>query len=156
MPPRHVAERTGRTEVQDYITGRLGDAQATLVLDDTQVIKKGTRSVGVAHQHCGATGDVRNCQVMVMLIYAAEAGHTFYDRRLYLPAAWAGDAERRHDAGVPEEITFATDPQLGIAMLETALAWGLPFAWLAADADYGKDPALRAFTTPCPTCSPCR
>ncbi len=132
-------------EVQDYIAIHLGHEQATLVLDDTQVIKKGTRSVGVAHQHCGATGDVRNCQVMVMLTYAAEAGHTFYDRRLYLPAAWASDLERRRDAGVPEDITFATKPHLGIAMLQTALARKLPFAWVAADADYGKDPALRAF-----------
>jgi SRSO17 transposase len=132
-------------EVQDYIAGQLGDGQATLVLDDTQVIKKGTRSVGVAHQHCGSTGDVRNCQVMVMLTYAAEAGHTFFDRRLYLTAVWAQDAGRRRDAGVPEEITFATKPGLGIGMLRGAIEHGLPFAWVAADADYGKDPALRAF-----------
>ncbi|MFK0297290.1 IS701 family transposase [Streptomyces sp. NPDC090442] len=132
-------------EVQDYIAGHLADAQATLVLDDTQVIKKGTRSVGVAHQHCGVTGDVRNCQVMVMLTYATKAGHTFYDRRLYLPAVWADDAGRRRDAGVPEDVTFATKPHLGIAMLTTALARKLTFAWVAADADYGKDPALRAF-----------
>src|SRR5918911_1744909 len=132
-------------EVQDYVAGQLGDAQATLVLDDTQVIKKGTRSVGVAHQHCGVTGDVRNCQVMVMLTYAAGAGHTFFDRRLYLPAVWAGDMERRRDAGVPEEITFATKPELGIAMLRSAIERSLPFGWVAADADYGKDPGLRAF-----------
>ncbi|MFJ9381779.1 IS701 family transposase, partial [Streptomyces sp. NPDC101455] len=129
------------SEVQDYIATRLGDEQATLVLDDTQVIKKGTRSVGVAHQHCGSTGDVRNCQVMVMLTYAAEAGHAFYDRRLYLPAAWAGDLARRRDAGVPGEVGFATKPRLGIAMLRAALAREVPFAWVAADADYGKDPA---------------
>ncbi|MGY4967594.1 IS701 family transposase [Streptomyces sp. 900105245] len=132
-------------EVQDYVAGHLGDAQATLVLDDTQVIKKGTRSVGVAHQHCGVTGDVRNCQVMVMLTYAAEGGHTFCDRRLYLPAAWAGDPERRRDAGVPEQVSFATKPRLGIDMVENALTRGLPFGWVAADADYGKDPALHAF-----------
>ncbi|MER7819768.1 transposase [Streptomyces sp. NPDC096153] len=32
-------------EVQDYIADELGDAQATLVLDDTQVTKKSGRSV---------------------------------------------------------------------------------------------------------------
>ncbi|GBQ04453.1 transposase [Streptomyces spongiicola] len=132
-------------EVQGYIAAHLGDAGATLVLDDTQVIKKGTQSVGVAHQHCGVTGDVRNCQVMVMLTYAARAGHTFYDRRLYLPAVWAQDTSRRRNAGVPEEIAFATKPELGVEMLRGAIDGGLPFAWVAADADYGKDPALRAF-----------
>ncbi|GAA1931767.1 hypothetical protein GCM10009753_77010 [Streptantibioticus ferralitis] len=30
-------------------------------------------------------------------------------------------------------------------MLETALVRGLPFAWVAADADYGKAPSPRAF-----------
>ncbi|MFS4093372.1 IS701 family transposase [Streptomyces sp. AF1A] len=132
-------------EVQDYIARELGDGQATLVLDDTQVQKKGTRSVGVARQHCGVTGDVRNCQVMVMLTYAAGDGHTFYDRRLYLPKAWTGDPERCRQVGVPDGTAFATKPQLGIAMLTTALERSLPFAWVAADADYGKDPALRDF-----------
>jgi SRSO17 transposase len=132
-------------EVQAYVERELGDPDATLVLDDTQVIKKGTRSVGVAPQHCGATGDVRNCQVMVMLTYAAEAGHTFYDRRLYLTADWAADAGRRRDAGVPDQVAFATKPQLGTAMLHGALERGLPFGWVAADADYGKDPGLRSF-----------
>jgi hypothetical protein len=28
----------------------------------------------VAFQHCGLTGDVRNCQTMVMLTYATAAG----------------------------------------------------------------------------------
>lgn len=42
-------------------------------------------------------------------------------------------------------MTFATKPELGIQMLRSAIDRGLPFAWVAADADYGKDPALRAF-----------
>lgn len=53
--------------------------------------------------------------------------------------------ERRRDAGVPDEIAFATKPELGIEMLRGAIERSLPFAWVAADADYGKDPALRAF-----------
>lgn len=80
-----------------------------------------------------------------MLTYAAGAGHTFFDRRLYLPAGWAGDAGHRRGAGVPEEITFATKPGLGIAILRGAIERDLSFAWVAADADYGRDPALRAF-----------
>ncbi|WP_442811407.1 IS701 family transposase [Streptomyces sp. NBC_00481] len=131
-------------EVQAYVARELGDPGATLVLDDTQVIKKGDKSVGVAHQHCGTTGDVRNCQVMVMLTYAAASGH-FFDRRLYLPQSWTKDRERCRGAGVPDEVAFATKPHLGLAMLEAAVAGGLPFSWVAADADYGKDPALRSW-----------
>ncbi len=88
-------------EVQAYVARELGDPGATLVLDDTQVIKKGDKSVGVAHQHCGTTGDVRNCQVMVMLTYAAASGHTFFGRRLYLPQSWTKNRERCRVAGCP-------------------------------------------------------
>ncbi|PYC65564.1 transposase, partial [Streptomyces tateyamensis] len=56
-------------ELRGYVAEHLGDPVGSLVLDDTQVRKKGTKSVGVAPQHCGVTGDVRNCQVMVMLTY---------------------------------------------------------------------------------------
>ncbi|AYN38586.1 transposase [Streptomyces dangxiongensis] len=96
-----------------------------LMLDDTQVIKKGDKSVGIGHQHCGTTGDVRNCQVMVMLTYAAASGHTFYDRRLYLPQSWTGDRERCRAAGVPDEVAFATKPKMGLAMLQGAVAGDL-------------------------------
>ncbi|MFM9610868.1 transposase [Streptomyces niveiscabiei] len=60
--------------------------------------------------------------------------------------AWASDRERRREAGIPEEVAFATKPQLGREMLAAALASKTPFTWLVADADYGKDLALRAET----------
>ncbi|MFE4653574.1 hypothetical protein [Streptomyces sp. NPDC056707] len=43
-------------------------------MDDTQAQKKGTQSVGRALQRWGLTGDVRNCQTMVVLAYATDAG----------------------------------------------------------------------------------
>jgi SRSO17 transposase len=134
-----------RGRVRDYVVTHLGDPQATLVLDDTQAQKKGTQSVGVAYQHCGVTGDVRNCQVMVMLTYASAVGHAFVDRRLYLPESWTADRERCRAAGVPDGVGFATKAELGRQMLECALAEQVPFGWVAADADYGKDPKLRSF-----------
>jgi SRSO17 transposase len=134
-----------RERVRDYVVAHLGEVAATLVLDDTQAQKKGTKSVGVAYQHCGLTGDVRNCQVMVMLTYASVLGHAFLDRRLYLPESWTADRERCREAGVPEEVGFATKAELGRRMLEAAMDEQVPFAWVAADADYGKDPKLRSF-----------
>ncbi|MDJ0346523.1 IS701 family transposase [Streptomyces sp. H10-C2] len=132
-------------ELRTCVAEHLGDAAASLVLDDTQVQKKGTKSVGVSPQHCGVTGDVRNCQVMVMLTYAAPGGHTFIDRRLYLPAEWTDDRARCREARVPQEVVFATKPQLAIHMLEQALADGVLFAWVVADCGYGRDTALRDF-----------
>jgi SRSO17 transposase len=69
----------------------------------------------VAFQHCGLTGDVRNCQTTVMLTYATTAGHAFLDRRLYLPEEWAEDRERCRAAGIPDEVGFATKPEPAVA-----------------------------------------
>jgi len=132
-----------RDQVRSYVVGALGDARAVLVLDDTQAIKKGTKSVGVAPQHCGLTGDTRNCQVMVMLTYASEHGHAFIDRELYLPAEWTSNPVRLKEAGVPKDRVFLTKPQLAAAELERVVAAGMPFEAVAADSGYGRDPALR-------------
>jgi SRSO17 transposase len=46
--------------------------------------------------------------------------------RLYLPEAWAGDAERRVKAGVPPDITFQTKPRIALDQICAACAAGLP------------------------------
>ena len=92
-----------RDRVRDYVVATLGAEDGVLIADDTQVIKKGDKSVGVAPQHCGATGQTENCQVMPMLSYASGRGHAFIDRALYLPRRWTDDPQRCAQAGVPAE-----------------------------------------------------
>jgi DDE superfamily endonuclease len=135
-----------RDFVRSYVLKGLSDPDGVLVLDDTQAIKKGTKSVGVAPQHCGLTGQTENCQVMVMLSYASKHGHAFCDRELYLTTGWAEDRQRRAEAGVPEDREFVTKPHLGVAMLKRALADpALGYTWVVADSGYGRDPVLREF-----------
>lgn len=85
----------------------------------------------------------RHCQAGVFLAYAAPEGVALIDRELYLPKEWTGDSERCREAGVPEEVGFATQPQLARAMLERALAAGVPHAWITADEIYGQERRLR-------------
>ncbi|WP_327588955.1 transposase [Nonomuraea sp. NBC_00507] len=82
---------------------------------------------------------------MPMLTYASAAEHAFVNRRLYLAEAWAEDRERRRQAGVPDEVVFATKPHLVIDMLKEETAAGTPFRYLCGDPGYGRDPDLRAF-----------
>lgn len=56
-----------RDQVRARVLEGLGDPGAVPAVDDTQVQKRGTKSVGVEHQYCGVTGDVRNVQTVVML-----------------------------------------------------------------------------------------
>jgi SRSO17 transposase len=132
-----------RDDLQSYVLDHLGDPEAVMVVDETGFLKKGTKSVGVKRQYCGTAGKRENCQVGLFLAYASPRGRTFLDRELYLPEDWAADAERRIEAGVPEEVAFATKPQIARRMLERAHKAGVPAAWVTADSVYGGDFTLR-------------
>ena len=132
-----------RDDLRDYVVEHLGDGKAVLVLDESGFLKKGTCSVGVKRQYSGTAGRIENCQVAVFLGYASCQGRALIDRALYLPEEWATDDERRWKAGVPDTVAFATKPKLGRAMLERAIAAGVPCAWVTADSVYGGDYALR-------------
>lgn len=134
-----------RDDLRAYVVEQLGDPRAGLVIDETGFLKQGTKSVGVKRQYSGTAGRIENCQIGVFLTYAAPAGHGLLDRELYVPREWADDLERRREAGVPEEVAFATKPQLAQRMLERALAAGVPAAWVTGDSIYGGDRRLRVW-----------
>lgn len=132
-----------RDKVREEVISTLGDPNGVLVVDETGFLKKGTHSVGVARQYSGTAGRIENCQVGVFLAYASRLGQALIDRRLYLPEAWAGDDVRRHEAHVPEKVTFATKLQIAGELISAALDAGAPCAWVLADALYGSDSKLR-------------
>lgn len=133
-----------RDELERFVAEQFGDPEdGIFVLDESGFSKKGTKSVGVKRQYCGAVGKKENCQVGVFLTYVSPRGHVFLDRRLYLPEEWADDAMRRTEAGVPNAITFQTKPALGRAMLAHAFELGVRGGWVTGDEVYGSDGTLR-------------
>jgi SRSO17 transposase len=133
-----------RDDVRDYVVDHLGGPQATLVIDETGDLKKGTHTVGTQRQYTGTAGRVENAQVAVYLVYATDAGHAVVDRELYLPKSWTDDPARCRAVGVPEQVGFATKPELATAMICRALDAGVPAAWVTGDEVYGNSPGLRA------------
>lgn len=113
------------------------------IIDDTGFPKKGTHSVGVARQYCGQLGKQDNCQIAVTLSVANDQASLPIDYRLYLPEPWANDSLRRTRAGVPDDVTFQTKPQIALAQIQAALAAGLPPACVLTDAEYGIDTEFR-------------
>lgn len=116
------------------------------IVDDTGFPKKGVHSVGVARQYCGMLGKQDNCQVAVSVSLSCESGSLPVAWQLYLPKAWAEDGERRMRAGVPEQIGFATKPQIAlqqIKALRNAQPEGGAAHCVLADAGYGVDSAFR-------------
>ena len=109
------------------------------IIDDTGFPKKGKHSVGVARQYCGQLGKQDNCQVAVSLSVANEQASLPVAYRLYLPQAWADDPTRRHKAGVPQEVTFKTKPEIALEQIRDALKQGVSPGVVLADAGYGAD-----------------
>jgi SRSO17 transposase len=132
-----------RDDLRDYVVDHLGDPGAVLVVDETGDVKKGSRTLGAQHQYTGTAGRVENAQVAVYLTYAGQAGHAMIDRELYLPRCWAEDPARCAGAGVPDDVEFATKPELARAMIAGALDAGVPARWATGDEVYGADPGLR-------------
>ena len=113
------------------------------IIDDTAFPKKGEHSVGVARQYCGQLGKQDNCQVAVSLSLANDHASLPIAYRLYLPEAWANDMDRRGRAGVPEEVTFQTKPQIALDQIQWAVQAGLAPATALLDAGYGVDTEFR-------------
>jgi SRSO17 transposase len=116
------------------------EGDGVLIFDDTGFEKQGRHSVGVARQYTGTAGKVTNCQVMVNCHYAERTLAWPVATRLYLPQAWAEDAERRKQAHVPEAVVFQTKAQMALALLDEANACGVVHACVTCDADYGDNP----------------
>src|SRR3954466_6023972 len=127
-----------RDVVRDYALETLADPDAVLVLDETGFLKQGKASCGVGRQYTGSAGKMTNCQIGVFAAYVSPNGHAFIDRALYLPKTWTDDPARMAAAHVPPDITFTTKPRLALAMIERAIAAGVPFGWVAGDTVYGS------------------
>jgi SRSO17 transposase len=130
---------------QGLVAEWLGEPDGVVIVDGCGFPKQGTHSVGVAPQYCGHLGKVANCQEGVFLLYSSRRGYAFLDARLYLPHDWfaADSAERWEACGIPDHVTFHTEPELGLEMIRTLVERAVvPFRWITCDARYGKIPAF--------------
>jgi len=141
---RYSADKI-RNITREYVSEKLGEPDGVLVVDDTGFIKQGEKSCGVQRQYTGTMGKICNCQLGVFLTYASSLGHTPIDRRLYMPEKWMDDEERRTEAGVPEELEFATKPELALEMIKEATTAGVPYKWVTGDCAYGDNREIRKY-----------
>jgi SRSO17 transposase len=128
----------------ETMLGLPSEGDGVLIFDDTGFAKQGRCSVGVAWQYSGTLGKTGNCQIAVNCHYAERTIAWPVATRLYLPEPWALDADRRRKAQVPEEVVFRTKPQIALELLDRAKSWGVRWACVTADADYGDTPNFLA------------
>ncbi len=92
-------EEAVRDEQRAFVMDHSEDEQGVLVVDETGVVKKWKKSVGVARQYSGTAGRRENSQIGVFLLYASTQEHGFIDRALYLPKEWTQDRVRCRERG---------------------------------------------------------
>jgi len=121
----------------EHITAGRDEDDVVLIVDETADEKSSSDCAGAARQYSGTVGGIAMCQVAVTLTCASPAGHALIGRALYLPADWAADEERRELAGVPDEVMFATKPQLAGDLLQHAHDRGIRAGFTVGDEVYG-------------------
>jgi SRSO17 transposase len=123
------------------------DPPATLgvigVVDETSVVKKGTKTPGVQRQWCGSMGKTENCLVTVHLACVYDGFKTLIDSDLYLPQAWHEDRERCQEAGIPQAVVYRPKYAIASEQIRRAIGNGIRFDWIVFDEGYGgKNPFL--------------
>ena len=120
------------------------------IVDETGQGKRGKGTAGVSYQYAGFAGKVVNCTTWVVLSLVTPKTKTWISSRLFLPLkTWfTGDgetgAERRRNAGVPDDIVFATKPKMARQQFQDARDLGIKFDWAGGDEVYGRYAELRA------------
>lgn len=148
---QHLLERAkwdtmaAMAAVRGFVCGHLDDGDAVAILDESGQEKKGAATIGAKRQYVGCAGRISNAINVVYCSFATRAGHALVGARLYLPAEQAADPERRARAHVPEQVSFATKPELGRQILADLHAEGRLPPWVTGDEVYGACPRLRAW-----------
>jgi SRSO17 transposase len=131
---------------QHLVADRHSGRDAIGVIDSSGHRKQGAKTPGVQRQYCGEVGKVDNCVLGVHLLYTdnhpSNPFSCMLDSGLYLPESWDQDAERRKEAGIPEDLHYQPDWQIALDLLAEALGNGIGFSWITFDEGFGKVPAF--------------
>jgi len=109
--------------------------QGALIIDETGDRKAGTKTAHVARQYLGSVGKVDNGIVAVTSLWADEQCYYPLHVQPYEPAARLPQGKK--------DPAFRTKPQIGMALVDAALAAGIVFRAVVADCGYGESAAFE-------------
>jgi len=135
-------EESIKERYKNQLSKELNAVQGFLSVDESDFVKKGKESAGVARQYCGILGKTDNCQAGVFVSYASDKGIGLIDSRLYLPEIWFGDEykERREDCQISPDMSFKTKNETAKEMITDVLDNQLfEVDCIGCDAVFGSD-----------------
>jgi SRSO17 transposase len=144
----HVWYRSlARDALIEHVAGLLdqlpGDDLGTVgIVDETGIVKKGTKTPGVQRQWCGERGQNENCIVTVHLAVAKGRFKTLIDGDLFLPLVWDQDRDRCREADIPDHVVYRPKWQIAVRQVLRAQALGVHLDWLTFDEGYGSKPGF--------------
>jgi SRSO17 transposase len=112
------------------------------IVDETGIVKKGTKTPGVQRQYCGEIGKTENCIVTVHLGVARGRYKTLIDADLFLPQSWALDRQRCRAAGIPDSVVYRPKWRIALRQILRATALGVALDWMTFDEEYGGKPGF--------------
>ncbi len=127
---------------QEIVARDHSHSHAIGLVDETGMAKKGVHTACVQRQWNGSRGKVDNCVVSVHLGYTVGRFHSLLDGDLFLPECWANDRARRARAGIPDDVTHRSKPQIALAQIQRAIRNGIRVAAWTFDEHYGQSYAF--------------
>ena len=122
-----------------------GDDLGTVgLVDETSVLKEGSKTPGVQRQYLGCVGKVDNGIVTVHLGVRKGRYKTLFDAELFLPQGWSEDRPRCRQAGIPDDVVYRPKWQIALEQLDRAGRNGVALEWLTLDEGYGHCPGFVA------------
>jgi SRSO17 transposase len=109
--------------------------QGVLIIDETGDRKHGTKTAHVARQYLGSVGKVDHGIVAVTSLWA--------DEQIYFPLHVEPYEPAERLPKGKKDPAFRTKPQIGMALVDAALALSLPFRAVVADCGYGESEAFE-------------
>jgi SRSO17 transposase len=122
-----------------------GPADGVLVIDESGQEKAGEHTAGVQRQCLGCAGRVANRINVVYASCAARTGTSSLPPGYMCPRTGPKTAGRRRAAGIPDDLKFATKPQLAAELIAEIAAEAFCPLWVTGDEVYGRDTKLRSF-----------
>jgi SRSO17 transposase len=114
------------------------------LIDETSVVKEGSKTPGVQRQYLGCVGKVDNGIVTVHLGVCKGSYKTLIDADLFLPQSWSEDRPRCREAGIPETVVYRPKWQIALEQLDRVRSNGVTLNWLTCDEAYSHCPGFVA------------
>lgn len=132
-------------QIQSEIRQRPELQDGVLTVDESGDECAGDQKAGAGRQYLGRYGKVDMGQVGVALGYYQAFQWMMVAAELYYPEYWFDDEyeKLRRRLHVPDELVFATKPEIALALILQAKQQLLPFEVVLADSLYGRDSSFR-------------